>query len=324
MTAKGFYWKKLGCLFDPQSHDTPEWMQQFAQAPATREYNDFLRVYFSCRPLPDKQGQYVSYTGFVDLDKANLFKILRISEKPILQLGELGCFDQYGTYPVSVIDMNQKPVVFYAGWTRCSSVPFNVAIGFGISNDDGETFIKIGKGPVLSFSLDEPFILSGPKIRKFNNIYYLFYIAGVKWILDNEKPEPVYKIKLAISTDGENWKKNNKNLIVSSSEEDEAQASPDVFYKNGLYHMFFCYRKSKNYRGKENGYRIGYAWSKDLMHWNRDDSKSGIDVSEEGWDSEMVSYPHVFELNNKIYMMYLGNHVGKTGFGLAELQGDLL
>jgi hypothetical protein len=38
----------------------------------------------------------------------------------------------------------------------------------------------------------------------------------------------------------------------------------------------------------------------------------------------MVSYPHVFELNQKIYMMYLGNQVGKTGFGLAELEGDLL
>ena len=27
---------------------------------------------------------------------------------------------------------------------------------------------------------------------------------------------------------------------------------------------------------------------------------------------------------DKIYMFYLGNQVGKTGFGLAELEGDLL
>jgi hypothetical protein len=42
-----------------------------------------------------------------------------------------------------------------------------------------------------------------------------------------------------------------------------------------------------------------------------------IDISDEGWDSEMISYPHVFELDGKIYMMYLGNQVGKYGFGLA-------
>ena len=107
-------------------------------------------------------------------------------------------------------------------------------------------------------------------------------------------------------------------------EEDEAQASPDVIFKNNKYHMFFCYRRSKNYRGKENGYRIGYAWSIDLVTWHRENDRAGINVSDEGWDSEMVSYPHVFELNNRIYMFYLGNQVGKTGFGLAELEGDLI
>ena len=55
----------------------------------------------------------------------------------------------------------------------------------------------------------------------------------------------------------------------------------------------------------------------------RDDAKAGIDVSEEGWDAEMISYPHVFELDGKIYMFYLGNQVGREGFGMAELEGKL-
>ena len=84
--------------------------------------------------------------------------------------------------------------------------------------------------------------------------------------------------------------------------------------------MFFCYRYSKNYRGKENGYRIGYAYSNDLENWTRDDSKAGIDISNDGWDSEMVSYPHVFELDGSLYMFYLGNQVGKYGFGIAKLE----
>jgi predicted GH43/DUF377 family glycosyl hydrolase len=96
-----------------------------------------------------------------------------------------------------------------------------------------------------------------------------------------------------------------------------------VFYANGKYHMFFCYRYSSHYRGKQNGYRIGYASSTDLLEWTRDDEKAGITVSEEGWDSEMVSYPHVFEVDGKIYMAYLGDQVGRFGFGLAELEGRL-
>jgi hypothetical protein len=137
------------------------------------------------------------------------------------------------------------------------------------------------------------------------------------------RAEPVYKIRMAISIDGVQWTKMHKDLIPSRIEEDEAQASPDVFYANGKYHMFFCYRYSCRYRCKENGYRIGYASSINLTDWIRDDTKAGIDVSEEGWDADMVSYPHVFELDGKIYLSYLGNQVGRYGFGLAVLNGEL-
>jgi predicted GH43/DUF377 family glycosyl hydrolase len=317
---ENFQWEKIGNIFNPSILDTPEWMKEFAQAPATIIFEDIVRVYFSCRPQPDVNGQYVSYSAFVDFDRNNLFQIRNISSKPILQLGILGSFDEFGTYPVSVITIGNKLYVYYAGWTRCESVPFNVAIGVAVSKDGGETFEKMGDGPVLSYSPNEPFILSGPKIRKFGNKYYLFYIAGRKWILDNGRPEPVYKIRLAISDDGIHWVKNNKDLIESRIDEHEAQASPDVIFLNGKYHMFFCYRGSKDYRGKENGYRIGYASSADLVNWQRDDDKAGIDVSESGWDSEMISYPHVFELDGSLYMLYLGNHVGKYGFGAAQIK----
>ena len=318
-----FTWKKLGKVFTPQEIEGRGWLAEFAQAPATLIFDNFVRIYFSCRPPADDNGQYVSYSAYVDLDRSNLFKIINVSEKPILELGSLGAFDEFGTYPVSVIKVENEIRAYYAGWTRCESVPFNVGIGLAISQDDGKSFTRLGSGPIISYSPDEPFILSGPKIRFFNGTYYLWYIAGRKWKLVDEKPEPVYKIRMASSVDGIHWTKINKDLIPSRIEEDEAQASPDVFYSNGKYHMFFCYRYSGHYRGKDKGYRIGYAASNDLLNWVRDDSKEGIDVSPEGWDSEMISYPHVFELDKKIYLAYLGNQVGKYGFGLAELEGIL-
>lgn len=319
-----FTWKKKGRVFIPQDVKDKDWLKDFAQAPAVLIFDKFIRVYFACRPLPDLNGQYVSYSAFVDLNRTNLFEIVNLAKQPILQLGERGTFDEFGTYPTSIIRKDDAVWGYYAGWTRCESVPFNVSIGLAISNDEGVTFNKIGNGPILSYSTNEPFILSGPKIRKFNNTYYLFYIAGSNWIENNGKPEPVYKIRMATSPDGLNWTKADRNLIADSIDENEAQASPDVIYKNGKYHMFFCYRHGLGFRGKEKGYRIGYAVSADLINWKREDKKVGIDVSDEGWDSEMISYPHVFELDNKIYMFYLGNQVGKNGFGLAELAGDLV
>lgn len=318
-----FRWQKLGKLFDPREVTGRPWLHEFAQAPATLVFDDFVRVYFSCRPPAEARGQYTSRSAWVDLDRTDLFKIREVAPEPILPLGGLGEFDEFGTYPVSVARDGDLVRAYYAGWTRCESVPFNTAIGGALSADGGRSFERIGNGPMLGYSPDEPFVLSGPKVRRFANGWQLFYIAGRKWKLVDGKPEPVYKIRLATSDDGVNWRKHGRDLIESRIEADEAQASPDVFFANGRYHMFFCYRHSSHFRGRQNGYRVGYATSGDLTDWVRDDTKAGIDVSDEGWDDEMISYPHVFELDGRIYMAYLGNQVGRYGFGLAVLEGGL-
>lgn len=315
-----FKWKKEGRIFDPASVMGKPWLHEFAQAPSVLIYENYVRVYFACRPAPDSKGQYVSYTGFVDLNRFNLKEILRVSERPIMELGELGTFDEFGTYPASVIRMENEVWSYYAGWTRCESVPFNVAIGLAVSQDGGETFQRIGKGPILSYNTHEPFIIGGPKIRRFNNMYYLWYIAGKKWLLDGHRREIVNKIRFATSSDGLHWARNFIDIIENRIEANECQASPDVFFFKNKYHMFFCYRYSLNFRSKAGGYRIGYAFSEDLKNWTRDDSQAGIEVAEEGWDSEMISYPHVFDLDGNLYMLYLGNQVGRFGFGLARLE----
>jgi len=315
-------WKKLGKIFTPQKVKKKYWLKNFAQGPSTLIFDDFIRVYFSCRPNPDKDGKFVSYSAFVDLDKNDLFNIINISQKPVINLGGKGCFDEFGTYPISVIREKEEIWAYYGGWTRCESIPFNTAIGFAKSIDNGVSFKRLGPGPVLSYSINEPFNIGSARIRKFNDIFYLFYVSGEKWVIVNKKPEMLLKIRMATSSDGLNWKKHNKNLIKDDDNHNESQASPDVFYHNNLYHMFFCNWLPSSFR-KTKSRKIGYAYSTDLINWIRKDENIGIDISSKGWDSEMIAYPHVFTVNNKIYMFYLGNEVGKYGFGLAELEGYL-
>ena len=66
-------------------------------------------------------------------------------------------------------------------------------------------------------------------------------------------------------------------------------------------------------------YKLGYAYSSDLINWHRDDSLAGIEPSASGWDSEMQCYPNAFELNGSIHLLYNGNEFGRNGFGLATL-----
>ena len=66
-----FEWRKLGKVFDPRGIPDRPWLKEFAQAPATLLFDDVVRVYFSCRPPADGNGQYVSYSAWVDLDRAD-------------------------------------------------------------------------------------------------------------------------------------------------------------------------------------------------------------------------------------------------------------
>jgi len=322
-----YQWDKFGIIFNPAlDKNRPYWRWDFAQGQNALVFDKFVRVYFCSREKPNELGQTVSRVSFVDLERKNLKKIIQVAQEPVLELGSTGFFDEFGTYPFCPIRVNDLIYGYYGGVTRCESVPFNVAIGMAISEDGGLTFKKPGAGPVLSYSLDEPFMVCSPKVRFYQGQYFMFYSSGTQWIKTDARPEICYKLRMAVSKDGINWEKLHKNIVEDKLGIEEAQACGDVVFRNGRYHLFFCYRKSLDFRrNKENTYKIGYAHSEDLFHWVRDDEKAGITISdnEHDFDSEMVAYPNVFELDGSIYMLYLGNEVGKQGFGLAKLKGDL-
>lgn len=317
-----FQWEKLGKIFDPRDHKNVSWMREFAQSPSVLIYEKYIRVYFCSRPSPSPDGQYLSFLSYIDLDRNNLLRIVNICKEPILDLGALGMFDEFGTNPISAIydQVRDQVRVYYAGWTRCESVPFNGAIGMAVSHDNGDSFTRLGDGPVLSYTPDEPFLLGSPRVRKFAGKWHLWYVSGKEWLRSAGKPEPVYKIRMASSEDGIRWSKFGKDLIEDKLGEHECQACPDVIFHNEKYHMFFSYRDIHNYKNKEGGYRIGYASSEDMINWTRCDEMAGMCVSENGWDSEMVNYPHVFMLDGETYMLYQGNEMGRTGIGLARLK----
>lgn len=312
-------WEKLGRIFNPSDHSGLHWMKDFAQCTSAIVYDNFVRIYFSCRPEKDTSGQFVSYTTFADFDRTDLTKMIRLSENPILELGELGTFDEFGIYPSCVLKWKDLYYFYYAGWTRRVSTFADVAIGVATS-EDGEHFSRVGKGPILTNTLDEPFQVSGPKVRLFNNRLYMFYIAGEKWVKTEQgTSESIYKIRMATSDNGLDWRRNGINILTPVLEPSECQAGPDVFYLDGKYHMYFSYRYALDFRRNKRGYRIGYAHSEDLLNWYRDDKNAGIGLSEAGWDSIDMHYPHVFAVDGIYYMLYNGNDFGKNGFGLAKL-----
>lgn len=314
-------WKKIGKIFDPTEHKLPNNCEFFAQSPQVLVFDQFVRVYFSTRQR-DSSGKYLSHVAFVDFDK-NFKKILQISNQTVIPLGELGCFDEHGIFPMNVINDGNRILAYTTGWNRKRSVSADASVGLAISYNNGLTFEKVGKGPVLTASLNEPFLVCDAFVTKFDDQYDMWYIFGTKWITDPEEREPqrVYKIAHATSANGIEWQRNGLQIIADVLNENECQALPTVLKYNDLYHMYFCFRQATAFRTHpERGYRLGYAWSRDRIHWTRTDEIAGIGISDEGWDSQMMCYPHLFHCDGKVWMLYNGNEFGKFGFGLAQLE----
>lgn len=317
---KKFEWHKKGQLFNLT--DFPGWGNTHGQVPFYVQTNKRKKIFFTSRPPKNPDGTYESFIHAIDVS-ANLngFQVEHLYEKPFLKLGSTGCFDEFGTMPCSLIKHPEKNEVwlYYVGWSRKYSSPYDCAIGLAISKDDGQTFEKISAGPLIGANMYDPYVLGCPRVYLFNNKWYMFYLAGIKWLDFNGRKECFYKLKSAISKDGINWERNER-FIIPERYEDECQTCATVFYLDGRYHMYFTYRHSIDFRNPERGYRIGYAYSSDLENWTRDDEMGNFSTSEKGWDSEMVCYPNVNLIDDKLVMFYCGNSFGLYGFGYAELQ----
>lgn len=314
-------WKKLGKIFDPTNYNLPNNCFEYAQSPQALVFDDFVRVYFSSREK-DHTGKFLSHVLYADFDK-KFQKVLSVSKEEAIPLGELGCFDEHGIFPMNVVRTADKILAYTTGWNRKISVSADASIGLAISDDDGKSFKKIGSGPVMTASLHEPFLVCDAFVSLFENAYHMWYIYGTKWITGTGENEPqrVYKIAQAFSEDGIVWQRDGRQIIDDKLNENECQALPSVVYFEKRYHMFFCYRQATDFRkNKERGYRIGYAFSDDMKNWTRDDAGAGIEVSEKDWDADMLCYPHVFRCDDKLYLLYNGNEFGRLGFGIAELE----
>jgi len=297
-------WIKKGLIFAPPS--TSEWLHTHAALPVADPIGELHRVYFSSR---DKAGR--AQVGYFDIKLSAPDKILRLSEKPLIGLGPTGAFDDNGVTTSWIVTHQGKKYHYYSGWSLGVSVPFYFYVGLALSDDGGESYKKISAAPILERNAIDPYLTASPCVLVEDGTWRMWYVSGTGWEMKEAQLRHRYHIKYAESSDGIYWHREGRVCIDYESQDEYAIARPSVLKDGGLYRMWYSYRGES--------YRIGYAESADGIEWNRKDAQSGIDVSESGWDSEMIEYPYVFENEGTYYMLYNGNGYGRTGIGLAVL-----
>jgi hypothetical protein len=300
-------WTKKGRVYAPDGR--LPWAKQYAFPPTPHFLDDRrLRLYVA---FCDEHT--VGRVGYVDVDPADPGRVLAVSERPVLDIGQPGCFDENGVLPTAVVPVGDQLYLYYVGYQLGHNVRYYQFQGLAVSDDGGESFRRARRTPVLERSDRETLNRTSAFVLRDGGAFKLWYVGGDRWTVSNGKPLPVYNIKYLESPDGVTWGGAGETAVDFKDADEHALGRAFVLKGADRWRMFYS---SRTY---SKGYRLGYAESADGRRWTRKDEEVGIDVSADGWDSEMIAYSAVVPYRDRVYLFYNGNNCGRTGFGYAVL-----
>jgi predicted GH43/DUF377 family glycosyl hydrolase len=302
-------WSKQGRVYVP-SGDV-QWAQAYAfpPTPVLRE-DGTLRLYLA---FCDEQTR--GRVGWVDVSADDPGQVLAVSERPVLDLGTPGMFDENGVLPTSVIAVGDKLYMYYVGYQLGYGVTYYQFEGLAISSDGGESFERARRVPITDRSDAEPLNRTSAFVWQRQGRFQMWYVGGDAWTEVDGKLLPVYNMRFLESEDGVEWGSVGSICMDFDQEDEHAFGRPWVWEEgDGLTMMYSVRTRSKDYR-------LGLARSADGgRSWERHDDEVGIDVSADGWDSEMIAYGSVITIGERTFLFYNGNARGRTGFGYAVLE----
>ena len=302
-------WRKLGLVYSLPKGGLHENMRTHTANPLPVHLEGNLyRIFFNARDSRNR-----SSVGAVDFDLINR-KVVCEHKTPFFNAGPKGSFYEDGLSIGCCYEAgNGQRLIPFMGWRNPTDRHWYGEVGCLILNDNATLSLE-SEMPLLALDDEDPVSISYPwVIQRFSGAYRMYYGSTVTW--DAGNGEMLHTIKSASSSDGLTWRKEG---LAVPYEVGVAQAfsRPTVLeIASGRLLMWYSCRS-----GTGEAYRIGCAESADGETWKR--VSSGIDVSAEGWDSEMVEYPCVFRHEEKYYLLYNGNGYGKTGIGLAVLEDN--
>jgi hypothetical protein len=289
-----------------------------AQLPVVdSSHPDIWRIYFSSR-----NDKNFSLPFFVDVEAGNSRHILQVAEAPLFDVGTAGSFDQQGVMPSELLKKNGKDYLYYIGWNSDKNFPFKNTIGLAIK-DEGGTWQKQA-GPIISGYPDCLYTGTLGIFADENSKLHGFYLACNFWLRHGEFHDPCYQIARASSDDGFHWQQPRDLAIAFKSDDEGGIVSARVLAHNGIYHMWYAHRARYGFRSDaEKSYRIGYAQSKDLQHWQRQDQlMDAFNHSLRDNQSAcnfMQTYPYMVKHDETLFMFYNGNGFGQSGIAYATL-----
>jgi predicted GH43/DUF377 family glycosyl hydrolase len=246
---------------------------------------------------------------------------------PLFERGGAGSFDAYWCVIPCVHRFGDKWHLYYTGrnpelgqglqaftgiglatsddlihWTKTSSEP--VLRGDGFDEWPGNHGVA-GSGTLLELPQPDGRIL-----------YRMYYTLATGTPSENLLVDQAKQAVIAHSYDGISWF--DKQVVLRPRLEAD--------YENSAVIALTIWKTPPGWRAIYAGIgtRFGYysiceATSEDGLNWERGEPGENLALAPrgDGWESQMVEYPHVIEENGRLRLFYCGNGYGQTGIGTA-------
>lgn len=286
------------------------WWHSHTMAPSAVQVNDdLIRVFIGCW---DNKG--ISRIGYVDVDANSPRNVLHVSEKPVLDIGEDGMFDENGVFPAHATIIDGQTYLYYTGFQLGHKIPHYNFGGLAISAD-GERFDRVSRAPILDRADEGLFVRAGQSVLRDSGIYRMCYSVGSGWANVGGKRRPTYDIAYQESSGPLLSSSKGRIILRGDTSIEHGLGRPQLFKYRSKYYIFYT-RRTLDMK-----YTFGAAESSDCIVWSRLDNELAISHSVDGFDSQMMYFPSVVYLpkSDKHLLFYCGNDFGKTGIGYMEL-----
>lgn len=299
-------WLKRGLLYSPPADGLHPRLKTHAANPCpVHMEGDVYRVLYNGR---DDQNR--SSIGAVDIDIVTR-DVIHVHREPLFTPADEPGYFRDGVSIGNVYSVSGRRYLSFMGWHLLPDGRWRGEIG-RLELCADFSLKALGHGPLLpcrgleAVSLSYPWVIALPQSG-----YRMWYGSTVTW--DAGNGEMVHPLHSAFSENGHDWTREGP-AIEAGTGRAQAFGRPSVIQsQDGQFDMWVSFRG-----GGGDTYRIGHASSRDGKSWRWCGLQNGLMPSKDGWDSEMVEYPCVFDDGGKRYMLYCGNRFGRTGFGLAE------
>jgi len=266
-------WNSQGLIFSKKKF--PEWNFSHAWVPTPiMVTKNICRIFYAGRNKDNK-----SQLGAFDIDLNNPKKIKRVFQKPLLELGKIGHFDDCAVIPSHIIKVKSIYYLFYVGWTQAKTVPYIASIGLATTKSLNKKFKRYSEAPILGRTKEDPIFTASCFVQKNKDNYKMFYTSNISWVKIQNNTVPKYTIKEASSFDLINWK--HEVVTLKHKKNEIAITRPWIFENNSKEVMLYSYRSDL--------YKIGLA-EKINNKWCRKDKNIKIQKKKKKFNLKNKKY----------------------------------